>query len=274
MTHQFLIASYKKDFPWLVHALRSLHRFSHGFLPPVVSVERSDASAATIIAAQHYPGAVVKVVDGMPGYGNMRAQVSMMSGDLIGTADVVHLFGSDCIAFSDFTPDNYMIDGCPVMLMTPYVAFGPHYKHVAMWQRGTANVLGFTPDYEFMRRIPLAYPKEVSHGTRVHIAKLHRMPFEEYVYSGIVPAGNLCNGGFSESNIMGAWAYAFKRDAYTWIDTTDPVMMGMLSPSPVIQFWSHGGLDRPTDAVVEYAPGQSTVGQTPRALITKFLGSC
>ncbi len=272
MTHQVLIASYKKDFPWLKQCLRSLKRFQKGFLPPAISVSSSDYAEALQVVQQSFPEAVVVRKDGKSGFGNMRAQISMMSGDVLcPNADVVYLVGSDCFFFAEFTPEQFMRNGKPLMLHTSYTAFGPHYAHVKHWQEGTTKVLGIRPEHEFMRRLPLSYPKALFPAVRRHIETVHRKPFEQYCYS-VVPPGHLCNGGFSESNILGAFAWRFMPHLYHWILTDN----GINEPveQPMVQFWSHGPMTRPTDAVVTLPDGSNTVGRSPLEIITGVLGSC
>lgn len=260
MQHQILIASYRKDFPWLRHCLRSLEKFSYGFLPPVVAVSFYDLVEALALVREAGSGAQVKQWDG-PGFG--RAQDAMMSGDLLcPRADYYWLLGSDCLALKPFTPADYCApNGLPYMLYHTWDYLQLHHPAAMHWRAGTEDALGWRSHGEFMRRLPLAYPKSMLEPMRRHIADRHGVRFTTYVHDRVNRVKN-----FSESNVMGEWAWKMRFDAYQWIclDGYGPVEQFKLSlrDSPIIQFWSHGGLDRPHDLTKV----------TPRVIIEQTLG--
>lgn len=276
MKHQVLIASYKKDFVWLQYCLWTLHKFSRGFLPPVISVSSRDAHEAGIIARNHYPGATVVVKDGPPDLGNLRAQVSMMLGDeMCPEADYVWLVGSDCVVSRDFSPSPFFRNEKPVMLVNSYELLLKHAPGIEPWRVGTEQALGWKPEFEYMRRLPLMYPRELFPRVRGHVSNLHRLPFEEYVYrvGAYAQASNRSDAAnFSESNVLGAFADRFMHDAYEWVNL-DSDYAGEMSklPNPMIQFWSHGGLDTPADVRFDYGKGQNTFGKTPREVLREIL---
>lgn len=185
----------------------------------------------------------------------------MMEGDLhCPQADYVYLVGSDCVFWTEFRPDQYFLDGKPLMLYTSYSTFGG----VVPWQGDTTEAVGYDVLHEFMRRLPLVYPKAVFEPCRRHVASVHKMSFEAYVTTKIG------RGNFSESNIMGAFAHRYMPELYTWMLTDSGYPP---QPHPLCQMWSHGGLDRPMECCVVTNHG-NTVGKTPRQVITEILGSC
>jgi hypothetical protein len=271
MSHQILISTYNKDFVWLEYCLRSLSRFCKGFLPPAISVSGEDFAEAEKIVARNFPEAEVWIKDGP--HGNLRAQISMMEGDLIcPQADYVYLVGSDCLVYDDMRPEVYFSnEHRPIMLYNTYKDLEIHHPATLPWRGGTAHALGYAPPHEFMRRLPLLYPKKLFKAVRDHISEYHNMTFDDYVYSRAE------EGTFSESNIMGAYAWKFMPELYTWVcvDGTEEryLKSSPRFPNPMIQFWSHGGLDLTCDADFEYLPGQSTLDRTPRDIIKHILGS-
>lgn len=276
MTHQILIASYKKDFEFLYWNLVTLQRFMRGFLPPVISVSSDDAAECRQIVRRAYPKAEVWVQDGPPGLGNLRAQISMMLGDkLCGNAGYIWLVGSDCVVSGDFSPEPFFRNGKPVMLVNSYDKLLQYAPGIEPWRVGTTNALGFIPQFEYMRRLPLIYPTGLFEPMRRHIETLHEMPFDKYVY-GVGAYAQRSNrsdaANVSESNIMGAFADRFMHDAYEWVNL-DEDYEGEMSrlPNPMIQFWSHGGLDTPADVRFAYGDGQNTFEKTPRQVIKEIL---
>ena len=274
-THRILIASYKKDFEWLWPNLRSLKRHMQGFLPPVISVSSEDAAECRALVAQTFPEATVWTKDGPPDLGNLRAQVSMMHGDRFGSpADYVWLVGSDCIVSGTFSPDSFFRNGKPVMLMNSYEHLLPFAPGIAPWRAGVENAIGSKPDFEFMRRLPLIYPVELFDRVRRHLEARHGVPFEDYVYSvgAYAQKSNRSDAAnFSESNVLGAYAYIYMPEAFEWVNLDDNYDAEMAKlPSPLIQFWSHGGLETPCDCRFDY-PGGNTFGKTPRQIIREIL---
>jgi hypothetical protein len=68
---------------------------------------------------------------------------------------------------------------------------------------------------------------------------------------------------------MGAYAHVFASGFYHW----QPLGEGYTPPQgPLIQFWSHGGLDRPNEAGYLYNGNQTTYLKTPRQVIQDVLG--
>lgn len=279
MKHQVLIASYSKDFIWLGPCLRSLRAFSQGFLPPVISVASNDLAGAKQVVAKNYPDAEIVVKDGPPGRGNLRAQISMMQGDVFcPRADYIWLVGSDCLVSSTFSPEPFFIGDQPVMLFNSYNHLSKFHAGTLPWRDGVANALGLKPDFEYMRRLPLMYPRQLFPATRNYMEWLHKKPFEDYVYSvghdGRERRSDAAN--FSESNVLGAFAHRFFPGMFRWVDidvTGENYGATMARfPNPMIQFWSHGGLDHPCDCAFTYHGDKTTLGKTPRAVITEILG--
>lgn len=252
--HQFLIASYAKDFVWLRQCLRSLKKFSRGFGPTQVIIPSSDVGAFDSMMT----GIDIKdlsferqILDG-PGFG--RAQVAMMSGDIYcPRADYYWLLGSDCFATREFSPEDYCstADGKPVMLYNTWGHLQKVENEACFWKAGTEHALGGESHGEFMRRLPLAYPTAmmpafrrnvVAGGGRTNPGENYDDAFARYVCDRVNRVRN-----FSESNVMGEYAWRYFRDAYHWVkvDKWDPAAIPSrcIQPTglPIVQFWSHGG---------------------------------
>ncbi len=265
MKHQVYISSYKKDAEWLRHCLFSLHKFSSGFLPPVVGVADEDFGLIRAVADVTFPRATV-VARGARTW--MGAQIRMMEADILcPDADVIYFLGSDCIAYQAFKPEPYCdADGRPIVLFTPYDIMKECNAGAYNWKAGVERVLGITVEHEFMRRLPTVIPRAVFGRMRAYVAAKHSQPFAEYITKG-----DMIDHNTSEANILGAYAYHFMRDTCCFISTAEYTPERF--PSSILQMWSHGGFDRPTDAVSIMPDGRSAVGQTPRALFNQLLYS-
>lgn len=251
-THQFLVASYRKDFPWLRTNLRSLQKFSRGFLPPAVVVPPEDEALARAVVGQVGYGEVQ--VKAGPGFG--RAQVVMLSGDIhCPGADYVYLTGSDCMAVREFDFSEYWLNGKPLMLFNTWSHLVKHGAPCMSWKAGTEHALGGTSQGEFMRRLPIVYPRALYAACRAAVQARHG-DFERYVLHSVNHVRN-----FSESNVLGEYAFRHMRDVYTWhcLDTAH-----YLGAFAMTQFWSWGGLGRPSPL---------HGNKTPQQVIIELLGS-
>lgn len=262
MRNQVLIASYAKDFIWLQHCLLGLRKFSKNFLPPVVCVTGEDLKGCMAIVDWAYPGAGIIVREGRPPQGFMRAQIAMLRGDEIcRSADNIFFLGSDCLATDIFDAEQYLQDGKPVVLHRPYAQMDP-----IIWQKGTQRVLGFDPVCEFMGRLPSVYPRAIFGAMRDHVERVHGRPFDDYIYEADARTHDT-----SEANILGAFAYKFFPESCHWINglTETPPPRGWAYP--VLQMWSHGGIDRPMEACAVLPDGTNSVNRRPREIMDKIL---
>jgi hypothetical protein len=262
MKQQPFIASYPKDYEWLTPCLQTFRR--HGppfFEPPVVCVATEDYDSATALCADAYPEVQVVIFDAEPG--SLRAQASMMNADNLcpPDTDYVWFVGSDCCLTDKPELDHYFSQRedetwWPDLFTNSYEHLLEHGADVKRWQIGTSKHVGYDVRHEFMRRLPLPYSRKVLDGTRRHLEKIHNTTWLKYMISV------WDDGDFSESNVIGAWAYRYCVEAYNWVDR-DAEFRHLYPerPNHLRQFWSHGGLDRPADGF----------GDVPREVYEKVL---
>lgn len=260
-THQVLIASYAKDFPFLEPCLWSLQRFSDGFLPPVIAVASPDYEEARKLVASVFPQAQVKIRDGHPQHGFMRAQLSMLEGDKLCEGDFVWLVGSDCFVHKPLRPEDYFWNGKPVLLYNTYAYLEEIGSAGTCWRTGTGSILGVTPEREYMRRLPLVYPRELFSGLRWYVETMNGECFDAVIYREWAKSRSV-----SESNLLGAFAWHFRHSVYEWVNLDGNEEWHKEWPNAMLQFWSHGGLDHVSDRHDEYLCGE-TFGETFRDVI-------
>ncbi len=252
MKVSILIVSWLQDLKWLEYCLRSIAKFASGFHQTVVLVpeqeisefrERLPLSNDVSFATYHRTSDKSKW--------HLHHQVMKCHADLwCPNADFVLHTDSDCVFSNTVTPSDYFIEEKPVMLMEPYVKlkYNP-------WQIPTQNTLKRLVPHEFMRRHPQVNPVSVYPGLRERIRELHDQPFDDYVLS-LKPD---FPWGFSEHNVIGAYAWFEHHDQYHWIDLSK-------QPRPadrLIQFWSHGPMDKPQQTPFG-------LNLTPRAVFDKL----
>ena len=155
-------------------------------------------------------------------------------------------FDSDYVCYQPIKASDFTVDGKVHVLMTPYAKFekelvsNPSYDaNVLKWRTATQNALGFTPEYEFMRQVPAVFLAETLRRIEAdypnmltdHCSKL-KDTFD-----------------FSEFNVMGAYAYKYHPQLYTFLNTeTDDC------PARIVkQHWSWGGISKKVKKFLERA---------------------
>ena len=158
------------------------------------------------------------VHDNCDGY--MAQQITKLYADEFCEADYVAHLDSDCILERKLCAGDLFIGGKPVYLRED--GTDSHWIDVA------AVTLGWRDSNEYMRRLPIVYPKWIYAEFREWIKQKHKMPLEHWV--AIQPARE-----FSEFQSLGQWAHKYHHDAFHWLHPSE-------FPTYVNQFWSWGGI--------------------------------
>ena len=219
-TTDIFIRSYAKDFPWLMHALRSVQKFATGFRDVIVVIPDTD-DLPNLTAER-----VVKVRDSMPGY--MAQQNSKLHADIYSDADFFLYMDSDCILTEPITPETFRTEGRVNWLHTPWEKAGEDARRA--WFGVMTKCLGEEPSSEFMRRHPQLIPCWALQEFRGFIASKHGVSLEYYI-------GSQPLGAFSEFNCAGFFLSLYHEEKVNWQNTDDGI-----PPTVLKQWWSHGGL--------------------------------
>lgn len=244
MTHQVFIASYAKDFPWLRCNLKSLRKFASGYLPPLVAVPECDHAAARALMDECYPEGIVVTRFDEPGNGFMSAQLAMLEVDKFTPATYIHLLGSDCVATRPFDPSAFFVGNLPLLYYESYDTVLKKCPNMP-WKSGTERAVGKPTNFEFMRVLPLVYPRWLYPLTRCRVSTLHDCNFKDYVLRQRNDSGSHGGTDFSESNVLGLVAYIWLHEDFIWRDLAT-YQHPKLS-YPILQMWGHGGFDLPID---------------------------
>lgn len=276
MKYEFLILSYYRDFPWLRYCLRSIEKFARGFGVTVV-VPRGQVRPV-LDGFEEMPSIQLKQLkeDTEPeGLGQLFSQVNKCSADVFVSPDTEFVFfiDSDCLITHPLTPEMFFRDGKPVMPYNTYEHLVKHNCGSMIWQEVIKKNLGFYPKCEFLRQMPLVYPRALFPALRRFVEARHNMRFADYVFS---TGKNSWPQNFCESNDLGAYAWERMHDSYYWLNLDEG---NTINHPRVTQFWSHGGFDHPIDVCTSPFAGYMVGDKlpephsTPRKVITEVLGS-
>jgi len=234
MTTSIFIRTYDKDAAWLRFCLRSLRMFATGFDETVVVTPKESDHAIRPLAEEF--GCRYGTCPRLSHDDYIGQQATKMTADNWCSGDIICFVDSDQVFRRPMDASDFVDkDGKVAMLKTRYSEIE------CPWQPVTSRIVGFPVEYEYMRRLPLAYPRNVLFVARRHIEGTHHMAFEDFIRR--VPRRE-----FSEFNVLGAAAEAFCPDQFTIRDTAT---VPDLPPPFSRQFWSWGGVTPEIEREIE-----------------------
>jgi hypothetical protein len=222
------IRSYWKDLEWLHFCLESAYRYCHGFRSVIVVVPHSTEPWLRRAILRHQ----VRIEfcrDYRDDY--LGQQVTKLLADTFSEADYICHVDSDCVFCRPTSPADFIVAGKPRILMQSNALLGRHRP----WQKPTETFLGCQVLDDFMRHPPFTFPRSLYSHLRQHVLAAHGMDIESYILAQ-PPRG------FSEFNVLGAFAWQYHHDQFLWVDTavSSP-------PDPNCRwYWSWGGIDPAT----------------------------
>lgn len=224
-----------KDYPWLEWCLKSIEKFSTGFRGVVIVTEGWSTSYKTPPNTR-----VISKQELKPGY--LGQQSRKLGADQDSDADFILFMDSDCVFTKPVTPDDFIRDGKPIWLKTP---FSNARDDQQVWKPVMSKFLGKEPQHEFMRRHPFILPRWAFTELRNFCRYKHGMELSDYIMAQAVPCQMLT---FSEWNCAGFFLHEFHHDKVAWIDTTTDVV-----PDAVVwQGFTHAGEGRKQEDIAKF----------------------
>lgn len=233
--------TFSRDLEWLKFSIQSLNKYAKGFdgVTIVVPVQDLDKFLPFEKMGDRI---LVKTFMEYPGKGFVHHLAMKCYADVFSPAatHVLHM-DPDCLFSCPVTPDDYFVDGKPVLVIEPYEAILKALHHPRYhWKSVTEEALKFACDYETMCRHPAVHPRETYRGLRDYMERVHEVPF----YDWVIKQKNQFPQGFGEFNTLGAWALKFSPEKYHFIDRGYDGEMRDPIPK-VTQMWSYTGVNNP-----------------------------
>ena len=224
------IRTYPRDYEWLSYCVRSIEKFAKGFRKVWI------VSSEPIYVPVNMPGFETKMMNDETEDGYLAQQITKLYADVITDyqADYILHVDSDVIFTRETTPEDFFFNGKPMWMFTPY-------KDIQTpWQPITEKFMGETVEFEFMRRFPIIIPRWLYPRLREFCHKRHGVIASDYVRVQPLRA-------FSEFNALGAYAYKYHNEMFSWYDTRG-------TPLPEVhakQYHSWGGITPEIKAEIE-----------------------
>jgi hypothetical protein len=228
-----VIRSYWKDLEWLSFCLAAITKYCHGFRSVVVILPRSTRPWLRRFAL---PGdmRVEWCRDYRDDY--LGQQATKLLSDTFTDAEYICHVDSDCIFFRPTSPYDLMDNGKPRIMKRRCELLGRHWP----WRRPTERFLGWPVTDDFMEHPPFLFPSWIYAEIRAHALLTHGVDLESYIEAQ--PAR-----GFSEFNVLGAYAWERHRERFAWLDTS----VNMPVAPRCRWYWSWGGIDQLIRAEIE-----------------------
>lgn len=256
MNCEIFIVSCAKHFDWLEYCLQSIGKFARGF------------SGVTVLVPQEpdYPMAVQRFFGRdfgsipfrwpicgpeWPGKGMLWHMAQVMKADeWCPEADFILHTDSDCVFSEPVTPEDYFVNGKPVLYHERFKSLVKKHPEVLRWQEVVQKCVTFPVTQETMRRHPAVHPRKVYQYARAEIQNKTGKPWDSY----IMEQRNEFPQTFCEFVTLGNVAMRYFPSDYHLVDTeTQP-----WPHQKIVQFWGHQTPAIPQSPVVNGKPFECT----------------
>jgi len=215
--------SYDKDLEFLKYNLKSIKKYCQGYHKNIVLLDDNDRDCEKTREYLHEIGQPYFFKKGSKHikHGYVRQQYIKFFCDqyMPENAEFVCHVDSDNIFYKNHSPEIWFKNEKPTMLRTPYELIfrnlnkkGESTCAFERWRDLTSEAIGIDVDCEYMRGMPFVYPIQLFKECREHIEETHKCSFLDYLKD---------KETISEYNILGAYAYHFKKDYFHWV--TEPL---------------------------------------------------
>jgi hypothetical protein len=254
-TIDILIVSFAGHFPWLRYALKSIEKFATGFRQVKVLIPSEDLAAMNPILSEfsEHKGIPIRVqcFQDWPGKGFLRHEHVIMCSDEFTDADFVCHIDSDCMFTEPVTPDDYFVNGKPVLVHASFHWLVTEQQaNLGMWQVAVERAVGWITTEETMRRHPAVHYRKTYQKARECIEAHTMKPCADYIWA----CENSFPQSFAEFPTLGAVAWKFFHEDYHWLNQEK----GEWPHGKLTQFWSHSPPEIAQKPVVNDKPLECT----------------
>lgn len=248
--------TFARDFKWLEYSLKSFRKYCTGFSEVVIVVPTHDLDLFLPLEKRFSTPECpvwIKTFLEYPGKGFVHHLAMKCYADVFSpTADMILHMDPDCLWSEQATPNDYIIDGKPVLVIESYELLNRYFKERAYWKIGVDETLRVDAKFETMCRHPSIHLAETYKGVRDRVEKYHQTPFIDYYVKG----KNSFPQNRSEFPVLGAFAVEFLSEKYCLWDCSterDKRMDEVVKnrelkighpPNKIVQFWSYNGTEK------------------------------
>lgn len=239
MKVEILVVSFLPDKPWLLHCLRSIQKFAHGFSQTTLLVAEQELKNFADLQDQCRLATYRRAED--PKLWHLDHQrMKCRSDEVCPEADVVFHIDSDTFFTDHITPEDTCPGGKPMLVIGSYAEI-ERQGYQMPWKPVVDFVMGGDNKFETIRLPHPCYWRGTYRDVREHISRLHNQDFDSFVLAQKADFP----WGFTENNMLGTMCLTTKwRDKYHVVNVDTDGWPKI----KVAHFWSHSPIDQPQDA--------------------------
>lgn len=241
--------TFARDLEWMRYSLESFRKYCSGFSGVTIVVPTWDVDKFLQFEKFSTPECPVLVKNFLeyPQKGFVHHLAMKCYADVFSPeADFIFHMDPDCLFSEPQTPDDYFVDGKPVLLIEPYSEVKKYHEPRHHWKGVTEMALKFDCQYETMCRHPAVHYRETYRALRDYMEGVHLTPFYDFV----IKQKNSYPQNFGEFNTLGSFALEKAKDKYHFIDRG--AGRDSKDPKPLIeQMWSYRGTGIYMDKIKE-----------------------
>jgi hypothetical protein len=248
MKTSIITVTYDKDLEFLKYNLKSIKKFCKGYHENIVVIDDHENDCAETqryldsIEQKYFINREAKFIK----HGYVRQQYMKLLSDKYVSSDTDYIchIDADSLFKKEHTPDRFFKNNKPMLVKNDYKKLIANQKSAGhptapweKWRDMTSKILNFKVNYEFMFRMPLAYPKNLTKQVRDYLEKIHKSSLLDLTKD--LPI-------MSEYNILGAYAYEFTPEDFFWIDRWEDLeILGQTNYKDVFGHYSSRELEQP-----------------------------
>lgn len=233
MKTEILIVTYHRDAAYLSMCLASLERYASGFSGVTCVFPKQDD--AIIRPLCNYYNATSIVFEERRDKGHLHHMIQKCRADQhCPNADLIAHVDSDCIYTETVTPEDYLEDAKPILLIRSYESI----KGAVPWKAIVDSSMKMDCKYETMQRHPAVHWRGIYGDLRKHVERCHNQSFDDYLLS----LKNDYPPGFSEFNSLGQIVLSTQWKSQYKLHDLDKLPH---PKSKLVQFWSRSPVDMP-----------------------------
>jgi hypothetical protein len=223
MKTSIVTITYDKDLEFLKYNLKSIQKFCKGYHDNVVIIDNHENDCVETqkyldsVGQKYFVNKEAKQVK----KGYVRQQYIKLLSDLYVPRDTDYIchIDADSLFKKEHTPNRFFRNNKPILIKNNYSklvkAFtkrGENPDWILKWKETTSEILNFDVEHEFMFRMPLVYPKNLTKLVREYIEKINNSSLLSVLKDMSI---------MSEYNVLGAYAHQFTYQDFFWIDRWD-----------------------------------------------------
>lgn len=214
------VRSYYKDFEWLDYSVKSMRKNLTGISERVLAVPQHTVVPASISSFFDH---IVYTEEAHPGY--VAQQLDKIRAYKYCSNDYILFSDSDCIYYGPFNATSLLDSHKCILYKTHYDELTSN-EFVYRWKSIVKKAIGISPEYEYMRCMPILHHKEA-----LQVTDGHGM-LNNYITKKSI--------NLSEFNIIGTLAEEILPHLYQFVDTKYRIPDYHSLPR---QYWSWGGFN-------------------------------